>query len=96
MNPHHRILDRLTAAARGARPVPANDLAPSTATRVLARLRERPPDRLWWEALAARAAVTACAAATVYALLPAPAPSRAGDDPVGVASAILITALNPE
>lgn len=95
MNSHDRILSRLTAAARGARPVPANDLAPSTPTRVLARLRERPPDRLWWEALAARAAVTACAAAAVYAMLPASAP-RAADEPAGVASAMLMTELNPE
>ena len=95
MNPYHRILDRLTAAARRAPRAPSGEMPPGMATRVLAGLRERPPDRLWWEALAARAAVTACAVAAVYALVPAPAP-HAGDDPTGVASAILITALNPE
>lgn len=95
MKPYHRILDRLTAAARQAPRAPSGEMPPGMATRVLAGLRERTADRLWWESLAARAAIAACAAAAVCALLPAPAP-HAGDDPVGVASEILLTALNPE
>ena len=48
-----------------------------------------------WEALAARAAVTACAAAVVYALMPPSAP-HAVDEASRVASALLSTELSPE
>jgi len=88
------VLDRLLAAARRAPPPPAGDLPPGLATRVLARLRPAPESGVWWEGLAAKLALTGCAAAAVVALTPGP-DAQAADEVSRIADALIHAELQP-
>ncbi len=94
MDRYDRMVERLAGAARRARPEDAGPMPGWLATRVLARLRERPEGAIWWEGLAARLAAAACVLALVAVLLPGPT-SNGADDVTGLTSALLASELNP-
>lgn len=94
MNRYDRIVERIAWAARRARREEPEPMPGWLATRVLARLRERPAGAIWWEGLAARLAVGACTLALVAMLLPGPT-ANGTDDVAGLTSALLASELNP-
>lgn len=89
-----RITARLAAAAREAEPEAAGEASPFLATRVLATLRERVRDRFWWEFMARRIAISACAA-TAIAWLALPVAPSLSEDPEDLAAAFLAAELEP-
>jgi hypothetical protein len=80
MNDPSRILQRLAAAARQHDATPHDELPPGLATRVLARLRDRPAPSIW-EKSALAALPVAALVALVCVLLgsPAAAPTDEAD-----------------
>jgi hypothetical protein len=73
MNHPDRLLQRLASAARQDDVSPPDDLPPGLATRVLARLRERPAPSIW-ESSAVAALPVAAVVTLVCVLLGSPAP----------------------
>jgi hypothetical protein len=75
MNDPTRILQRLAAAARQEEPSPPHELPLGLATRVLARLREKPAPSIWESsALAALPVAALITLACVYLGSTAPEP----------------------